>query len=121
MDIFPTCAVSVTVNHLGEPYSRALVTARRHKNAAEEFPFYPGYRPPEVTSVETDINGTAVLNLWPNALGVYDSIYEVTFHPRSVLGKRLWIYVPNLEAANMDDLIQPGPKFKILPPPDFSY
>jgi hypothetical protein len=110
--------VTFSVNFLGGPYSRARVEARlyRHKSFADEYAFYGGYKLPESVSAETDITGTVVLNLWPNELGVFESMYEVQFYPESILGKRVWLFVPNVEAANMNDLIRIPPKFRILPP-----
>jgi len=57
----------------GDPVAGALVTAVLSRTE-----IYSGFVAPERVEAEADVNGIAVLNLFPNALGAMGSTYRVT-------------------------------------------
>lgn len=70
----PTIAVTCVANDQnGNPVAGAVFTARLDSTEV-----YQGFVVPERVQVVANASGIAVLNLWPNALGVAGSLYRVT-------------------------------------------
>ena len=94
----------------GAPVVGGRVTARLDKTET-----YNGFVVPEEVSATTDASGVAVLQLWPNALGVAGSLYRVrAWNPDT--GRKFLdttISVPNSNCA-LEQIIVQEP----LPPID---
>ena len=72
--MLPTVPVTSTANDQnGNPVAGAVFTARL--NSTE---IYQGFVVPERVQAVANSSGIAVLNLWPNALGVAGSLYRIT-------------------------------------------
>lgn len=70
----PTIAVTCIANDQnGNPVAGAVFTARLDSTEV-----YQGFVVPERVQAVANASGIAVLNLWPNALGVAGSLYRVT-------------------------------------------
>lgn len=70
----PTIAVTCAANDQnGNPVAGAVFTARLDSTEV-----YQGFVVPERVQAVANATGIAVLNLWPNALGVAGSLYRVT-------------------------------------------
>lgn len=89
----------------GSPVARARIIA-----TLDTTEIYQGFVVPEQVEAFADANGVAVLNLWPNALGVAGSRYKVrAWNPDT--GKRfldVLAAVPN-NACNLHEIIVQEP------------
>lgn len=86
-----TVPVFVAVNDSsGAPVARAAIVAKLSQPEV-----YMGYVIPVEVAAITDDNGTAVLNLWPNVLGVTQSVYDIKIIPPSGKNLRLTATIPN--------------------------
>ena len=69
-----TVAVTCQANDQnGNPVAGAVLTAKLNQTE-----IYNGFVVPEKVEAIADTNGVAVLNLWPNELGVNGSMYTIT-------------------------------------------
>ena len=70
----PTVAVTCKASRQdGSSIAGAKFTARLNQTE-----IYNGFVVPATVTATADVNGLAVLNLWPNALGVVGSLYKIT-------------------------------------------
>lgn len=102
----PTVAVTCSASdQAGNPVAGAVYTAR-----LDQTEIYNGLVAPETTTATANAQGVAVLDLWPNALGVNGSIYRVIGrHP--VTGRKFFdanVAVPN-SPCNLYQIIQSAP------------
>jgi hypothetical protein len=102
-----TCAVSCQVNdQSNRPVKGALVSA-----ALSAVDVYRGYVAPHAVDAETDANGIAVLNLWPNQLGATATHYKIRITTPSGKQVRTTAVVPNAPTAQLH-LISDVPPFE---------
>lgn len=102
----PTIAVTCVANDQnGNPVAGAVFTARLDSTEV-----YQGFVVPERVQVVANASGIAVLNLWPNALGVAGSLYRVTAVNPDTGRKFLdtTISVPN-SPCNLHEILVQGP------------
>lgn len=89
----------------GNLIAGAVLTAKLNQTE-----IYNGFVVPELVRAVADANGVAVLNLWPNALGVNGSMYRITaVNPDT--GQRfldVTVSVPN-SACNLHQIITVEP------------
>lgn len=100
----PTVAVTcIAYDQGGQAVAGALYTARL--NATEIF---GGFIVPEIVRGVADANGVCVLRLWPNALGVAGSLYDITATNPDTGKKflRTTIAVPNAPSSMHQILVQ---------------
>jgi len=101
-----TVAVTCTAfDQQGNPVAGAVLTAKLNQTE-----IYNGLIVPELYQATADVNGVAVLNLWPNALGVNGSMYQIkATNPDT--GKKfldVTVSVPN-SACNLHQIITAEP------------
>jgi len=100
----PTVAVTCTANdQSGNP-----VAGARFKAKLNQTEIYGGFVVPELVEAIADASGVAVLNLWPNALGVAGSLYTVSASD-PLTGKKFLnttASVPNSPCRLHDILVQ---------------
>jgi hypothetical protein len=112
MNIMTVAVVCAASEQYGPPVPGAVFKAKL--NATE---YYQGFVVPGEVTGTADANGICVLNLWPNALGVAGSLYEITAtHP--ITGKmflRTTAAVP-ASSCNLHEIIVQAP----FPPKDAS-
>lgn len=100
----PTVAVICTASDQnGPPVAGAVYTAKL--NSTE---IYLGFVVPEMVKGTADVNGVCVLQLWPNALGVAGSLYDITATNPDT-GKKFLkatVAVPNVGCNLHDILVQ---------------
>lgn len=104
--MLPTVPVTlIASDQNGNPVAGARIIA-----ALDKTEIYQGLVAPEQVEVFADANGVAVLNLWPNALGVAGSRYKVrAWNPDT--GKRFLdttAVVPNND-CNLHEIIVQEP------------
>lgn len=102
----PTIAVTCTANDQnGNPVAGAVFTARLDSTEV-----YQGFVVPERVQAVANASGIAVLNLWPNALGVAGSLYRVTAVNPDTGRKFLdtTVSVPNAP-CNLHQILVQGP------------
>ena len=102
--MIPVVNVTFTAfDQSGAPVVGGRITARLDKTET-----YNGFVVPEEVSATTDASGVAVLQLWPNALGVAGSLYRVrAWNPDT--GRKFLdttISVPNSNCALEQIIVQ---------------
>ena len=105
--MIPVVNVTFTAfDQSGAPVVGGRITARLDKTET-----YNGFVVPEEVSATTDASGVAVLQLWPNALGVAGSLYRVrAWNPDT--GRKFLdatISVPNSNCALEQIIVQEPP------------
>jgi hypothetical protein len=101
-----TVAVTCTASDQNGP----AVAGARYRAKLDRTEIYNGFVVPEVVDGIADANGVCVLQLWPNALGVAGSLYDITaINPDT--GKKFLnttISVPN-SACNLHQILVQEP------------
>lgn len=98
----PTCAVRASISDSvgGKPIAGARVTAN-----LSSFEVYQGFVVPQLSTVVADNNGVAILNLWPNTLGVLGSHYKITITSPNGKTFRTTAVVPNTGSCELMSII----------------
>lgn len=102
----PTIAVTCAASDQGgESVAGGIYTAK-----LDQTEIYDGFVVPEQVTATADADGLAILNLWPNALGVNGSSYRITARNPDT-GKKFFdasVVVPN-NPCNLYQIIQNAP------------
>ena len=102
----PTIAVTCAASDQGgESVAGGVYTAK-----LDQTEIYDGFVVPEQVTATADADGLAILNLWPNALGVNGSSYRITARNPDT-GKKFFdasVVVPN-NPCNLYQIIQNAP------------
>lgn len=102
--------ITRTVNVLvedqnGVPYADAIITAVLDRTDLDPD---SGYVVPAQATFRSDVNGEAVMELWPNARGDQGSRYRVT--ATTTNGKLIfdvWATVPDVDGSMLEDISEP--------------
>lgn len=102
--------ITRTVNVLvedqnGVPYADAIITAVLDRTDLDPD---SGYVVPAQATFRSDVNGEAVMELWPNARGDKGSRYRVT--ATTTNGKLIfdvWATVPDVDGSMLEDISEP--------------
>ena len=101
-----TVPITCTFNDQnGNPIAGARVTAKLNK-----IEIYQGMLVADTATAVADVNGVAVLNVWPNALGTQGSLYAITAISPATGGKFMdaMVSVPN-SACNLHQILNIAP------------
>lgn len=97
MSTLPTCAVRAIVRDSegGEPVAGAKIVA-----TLSGFEVAGGYVAPRRVEATTDVEGIAILNLWPNEQGSTESFYKIVIQANGRAVKTTAV-VPNVETVDL--------------------